>query len=180
MFSEFNNLQTKLEESVLEVDLDDQLSQREWFEDSYYGMLARAECMLGNGDVELDSKMALNDTKSVKLPTISIPTFDGSYERWLEFRDTFQSLIHNSNQITSIQKFHYLKSSLKGSAALVIESLEFSAANYTVAWELRLTSNDNSRLLVHNHVRSLFNVQVLTKEAPDLLHNLIDTIFYGH
>lgn len=177
LFSEFNNLQTQLEESVLETDLDEQLSQRELFEDSYYDTLARAECMLGSEKSDSSSgKAPSSDIKSVKLPTISIPTFDGSYEHWLEFRDTFQSLIHNSEHITSIQKFHYLKSSLKGSAALVIDSLEFSAANYTVAWELLLTRYDNSRLLVHNHVKSLFTIQALTKEAPDFLRHLVDTI----
>lgn len=177
LFSEFNIIQTQLEESVLEIDLDEQLNQREIFEDSYYNILARAECMLGDGETDSSTKKTpSSDIKSVKLPTISIPTFDGSYEHWLEFRDTFQSLIHNSDRIASIQKFHYLKSSLKGSAALVIDSLEFSAANYDVAWELLISRYDNSRLLVHNHVKALFTIQALTKEAPDLLRHLIDTI----
>ncbi|KOB65898.1 Gag-pol polyprotein [Operophtera brumata] len=176
LFAEFNVLQTKIEELVLDVDIDEQLEQRELFESIYYDTVARAQCMLASGEVSLSSKKAPSDFTSVKLPTISIPTFDGSYEHWLEFRDTFQSLIHESDHITSIQKFHYLKSSLKGSAALVIDSLEFSASNYDVAWELLLTRYDNSRLLVHNHVKSLFSIQALTKEAPDLLRNLIDTI----
>ncbi|KAL0841423.1 hypothetical protein ABMA28_015107 [Loxostege sticticalis] len=114
--------------------------------------------------------------KSVKLPTISMPTFDGSYEHWLEFRDTFLSLVHTSTEISQIQKFHYLKSSLKGSAELVIDSLEFSAANYSVAWELLLNRYNNSNLLVHNHVKALFSIQTITKESPASIRRPIDTI----
>lgn len=53
---------------------------------------------------------------------------------WLGFRDTFESLIHK-NEIDPIQKFHYLKAALKDNAAQITKSLEFSAINYTVAWE---------------------------------------------
>ncbi|XP_048485432.1 uncharacterized protein LOC125490391 [Plutella xylostella] len=105
-----------------------------------------------------------------------MPTFDGSFERWLEFRDTFSSLVHNSTDITNIQKFHYLKSSLKGSAALIIDALEFSSDNYNVAWELLLNRYNNNRLLVQNHIKALFNLNPLPKESAALIRTLIDTI----
>lgn len=105
-----------------------------------------------------------------------MPTFDGVYEHWLEYRDTFISLVHNSSEISDIKKFHYLKSSLKGSAELVIDSLEFSADNYIVAWELLLNRYNNTRLLVHNHVKALFTIQKVTKESPHLIRKLIDAI----
>jgi len=43
-----------------------------------------------------------------------------------------KSLIHDNETINPIQKFHYLKAILKGAAAQIIKSLEFSAVNYTV------------------------------------------------
>lgn len=176
LYAEFNELQTKIEESVLEVDLDEQLNQRDSFEDCYYSTLARAESMIKKEEVtSACSKRCHSHNDTIKLPTISVPTFDGSCDRWLEFRDTFQSLVHESTQISSIQKFHYLKSSLKGSAALVIDSVEFSADNYSVAWELLLNRFNNNKLLIHSHIKALFTLQALTKEAPDLLRNLIDT-----
>lgn len=174
LFTEFNNIQTQIEECVPDTGLDEQLTQRELFEDNYYTVLAQAECVCSKFTVNHEG----NSTKlsSVKLPTINMPTFDGSYEHWLEFRDTFLSLIHNSNEISNIQKFHYLKSSIKGSAELVIDSLEFSSNNYEVAWDLLLNRYNNSRLLVHNHVKSLFNLPTITKESPHLLRKLIDTV----
>lgn len=174
LFAEFSDLQSKIEESVLEIDLEEQLIQREQFEDCYYSTLARAECLLKEEGIASSSKTISSD--SVKLPTISVPTFDGTSEHWLQFRDTFSSLVHDSNKIGNIQKFHYLKSSLIGSAALVIDSIEFCADNYLVAWELLLNRYNNYRLLVHNHVKALFNIPNIIKGETNSLRNLIDTI----
>lgn len=67
---------------------------------------------------------------SVKLPTISLPAFDGSYDKWMHFHDTYQSLIHNSKFISVIEKFHYLKSSLSDGALDLIQTIEVSNENY--------------------------------------------------
>ncbi|XP_013194101.2 uncharacterized protein LOC106137743 [Amyelois transitella] len=176
LLTEFNNIQTMIEKIVIDSDLDCQLNQRDLFEDSYYSALSRAEYLLNRAEVSDGSSVCHSKIKSIKLPVISMPTFDGSYEHWLEFRDTFMSLVHNSNEISDIQKFHYLKSSLKGSAELVIDSVEFSASNYTIAWELLLNRYNNSSMLIHNHVKALFTIQKLTKESYHMLRRLIDTI----
>ncbi|XP_059051077.1 uncharacterized protein LOC131845930 [Achroia grisella] len=176
LFSEFNNLQSKLEELVLEVDLDEQIEQRGQFEDSYFNTLSQAECMLSGENDTSYSKSCPNSNDSLKFPVISVPTFTGLSDQWLQYRDIFLSLVHNNTNISSIQKFHYLKSSLKGTAAMVLDSLEFSANNYSVAWELLLNRFNNSRLLIHNHVKALFTLQTVTKESPDQLRYLIDNI----
>ncbi|XP_059046626.1 uncharacterized protein LOC131842124 [Achroia grisella] len=103
------------------------------------------------------------------------------YDSWIEYRDSFLSLVHNSDELSDIQKFHYLKSSLKGSAELfdccsMFDSVEFSASNYAVAWELLLNRYNNSSLLVHNHVKALFTISKLTKESPHSLRTLSDNI----
>lgn len=46
--------------------------------------------------------------ENIKLPKIQLPKFDGNYECWLEYRDSFESLINQNSGISSIQKFHYL------------------------------------------------------------------------
>lgn len=77
-----------------------------------------------------------NNLKGIRLPTIKLPTFDGNYSNWLEFHYTFNSLIHNNEGLNNINKFQYLKLSLTGQAASLIESLEISSNNYDVAWIL--------------------------------------------
>lgn len=60
---------------------------------------------------------------------VPLPTIDRNLEAWLEFKDSFQSIIHNNDEISQIQKFQYLQASLKRQAAQVIASLYFSASN---------------------------------------------------
>lgn len=101
---------------------------------------------------------------------------NGKYFNWLEFRDTFQSLIHNNSQIGAIQKFHYLRASLESAAAEVMNSLEFSADNYTISWDLICSRYNNTKLLVHNHLKSLFDFPAMTRESCKELRQMLDTL----
>lgn len=133
--------------------------------------------MINDEEPSCDKSLSLNNSfQSVKLPTISLPTFNGDYDQWLEFRDTYLALFHDSQEISDIQKFHYLKSSLRGSIQLAIDSVEFLARNYAIARELLFSRYNNSRLLIHNHVKSLFSISNFKQESPLLIRKLTDTI----
>ena len=69
----------------------------------------------------------------VRLPKIDLPAFSGAYEEWHSFFNTFNSLIHSNNSLNDIQKFYYLKSSVKGEAAETVASLEISEIYYNDA-----------------------------------------------
>ncbi|XP_047984418.1 uncharacterized protein LOC125224941 [Leguminivora glycinivorella] len=178
LYTEFNILQTEIEASVFESNLDEQLTQREQFEDSYFTAQALAESILSQFNTTDNKSLAVpqaSTMKAIKLPVLSLPSFDGTYENWLAFRDIYLSLVHNSKDLCDIQRFHYLKSSLTGSALLVIEALELTASNYAVAWELLLNRYNNNRLLIHNHVKALFSLQSVPKESHILIRKLVDT-----
>lgn len=113
--------------------------------------------------------------RAVKLPTITLPIFDGSYEKWINFQDTFQSLIHESDYISKIEKFHYLKSSLTGEALSLIQSIEVSTDNYDVAYELLKERFTNKKLLVKKHIQSLFDLMTVHKESSSCLRKLLDS-----
>lgn len=112
----------------------------------------------------------------IRLPTIELPKFKGDVSEWLGFRDTFNSLIHKNETIDPIQKFHYLKAALQGNAAQIIKSLEFSAINYAVAWETICNRFDNKRLLTHNHIQAIFNINHMQEESSSDIRNIIDTL----
>ncbi|XP_045448684.1 uncharacterized protein LOC123657149 [Melitaea cinxia] len=111
-----------------------------------------------------------------KLPQIQISKFDGAYFRWLEFRDTFENLIHNNDRIKAIHKFHYLISYLEGDAARIISNLEVSSVNYANAWQLLGDRYNNKRLLINHHLSSLFNIQAHTRESERSLRFLVDHV----
>lgn len=112
---------------------------------------------------------------SVKLPTITLPTFDGSYEKWVNFQDTFESLIHNSHHISVIEKFHYLKTSVSGDALSLIQTIEVSTENYEVAWALLKDRFTNKKLLIKKHIQSLFDLPTVEKESSSCLRKLVDS-----
>lgn len=177
LYDDFNEIQVKLECICDNIDAEE--LERTTIESQYYGLIAQAKIMISNF-----SKTEQAETKSnssykrqlVKLPTIKLPKFSGSYDTWLEFHDTFSSLIHDNDEIDEINKFHYLRSSLEGSAAIVIQSIEFSAQNYNVAWELLCERFDNKRLLIENHVTALFNIESISKESSTALKTIIDNV----
>lgn len=181
LFADFDKIQSEIEH--LHDKEDQQIQYRAEFEESYYQSLSLAKSLiidcnlLGANDI---AKAAAPTSDAgnfnVKLPQIHLPKFNGSYLTWLEFRDTFQSLIHENDQIGDIQKFHYLRSSLESVAAELINTVEFSAVNYLIAWDLLCDRFNNKKLLVHNHLQALFEFTPLQKESSKSLRELLDAI----
>lgn len=112
--------------------------------------------------------------KGLKLPTIALPEFDGDYKEWLTFHDTFLALIHVNPDVPAIQKFHYLKSSVTGEAAQVIESFAISSTNYPLAWQALVSRYANEYLLKKRHLQAMMEIQRVRKETASTLHGIVD------
>lgn len=125
----------------------------------------------------LQIQNAVQNVQGVRLPTINLPKFKGNFDSWLDFRDCFVSLIDNNASISDIQKFHYLKASLEADASKIIQSLEFTSENYKIAWDLLCSRFNNSKLLIHNHIKSIFELEQVTKDSSVALRQLIDGMF---
>ncbi|XP_055615770.1 uncharacterized protein LOC129761939 [Toxorhynchites rutilus septentrionalis] len=110
----------------------------------------------------------------IKLPEVKLPTFDGCVSEWITFRDTFKSLIDSNPQLSPIDKLSYLVASLSKDARKVIESVEHTAANYTVAWALLEKRFDNKKLIVKTYIDSLFSIEPIKKECYESLMHLVD------
>lgn len=48
-----------------------------------------------------------------ELPTIDVPTFDGSIMGWSTFWASFKATIHDRTDLSSTQKLHYLRKAVK-------------------------------------------------------------------
>ena len=70
---------------------------------------------------------------NIKLPDIKLETFNGAYDEWISFRDSFTSIIHDNPSLSNIQKLHYLRSLLVSEPVDVIADLKITAENYTIA-----------------------------------------------
>ncbi|XP_062527227.1 uncharacterized protein LOC134199734 [Bombyx mori] len=183
----FDEVQRKIEllsEDTLEQER--QIQERETMENHFCSLIVQAQNIIescvdaqnlndsSRNDGSLNSFESKSKSLNINLPTINLPSFDGNYLKWLEFRDTFRSMVNENESIPKINKFHYLRSVLEGSAAVVIKSIEFSSENYDVAWDLLCKRYDNTRLLVNDHLRALFSFQPIARESHQSLRYMID------
>ncbi|XP_076380821.1 uncharacterized protein LOC117219916 [Megalopta genalis] len=185
LYELFNNVQTRIECAVIGTPQEEaQLAEREQFEDSYFSAMSKAETRLleARGDSATATSSSNRVTPSlsdalpaVRLPTIKLPIFEGDCNQWIRFRDTFISLVHDSERLGDIDKFNYLTSSVTGAAARVIESYSVSAANYKLAWERLQEKYNDPKLLATHHLNSILDVEPLKKPSGKGLSEFVDT-----
>lgn len=174
-WNEFENIQFQIE--TLD-DSEDQLLERDSFENAYFDVVSRLKALLNlaTSSGRAQEVHPRTSNTEVKLPVMEIPTFYGSYKEWLEFYDTFNTLVDSNESLTDIQKFYYLKNSLKGNAANVIHSLEVSATNYKEAWVLLKERFENRKLIALDHIESLYNFTPILKECHIQLRKFLDEV----
>lgn len=82
-------------------------------------------------------------------------------------------LMFNENlNIATVQKFHYLKSCLVGSAADIIKTIPTTVENYIQAYNALTLRYENKTLFVQSHIRSLFDTPKVEKASVCELRRL--------
>nr|CAH7737264.1 unnamed protein product [Callosobruchus chinensis] len=192
VLNEFEEIQAQIE--VVCEDLDSQMIEREEFDNVYFSLLASCKAMISeyydanqqsikaskssseHSQISIESVRPVNNPISIVLPEIKLPKFGGGYEHWLEFRDTFNSLINENDSISETQRFHYLRAALEGGAAQVVRSIEFSSNNYQVAWQALLDRYNNDTMLIHNHMKAMIEMPNLSKESHIEIRKMLDSL----
>lgn len=125
VWQEFNQVQSEFEIDD-QNDGDEMCNYRTEFEESYFKSVAIANKKIQHeqnsvstishqGDClkeESSNKEACKATSFIKFPTLNIPIFSGSYTEWASFYDIYTFLIHNNDNLSAIQQFFHLQSSL--------------------------------------------------------------------
>lgn len=93
----------------------------------------------------------------IKLPRITIPTFNGNYTEWQTFYDLFTRLIHNNQKLSDAVKMQYLMSSLTGEANRLLSHFTSKAENYKLAWEL-LANKYRNKIVLSNVLLNLIKM----------------------
>ncbi len=114
-------------------------------------------------------------THNMKLPHMSLPTFDGKYEDWPTFSDLFKAGFHNNLSLSGAQKLQYLKSCVKGEAANSIKSFQITDGNYQEAWNLLESQFDNKREIVSSNIRKLLFQPSIKHESSSALQEMLNT-----
>jgi len=107
-----------------------------------------------------------------RLPRINLPKFNGTPSDWMSFKDLFHSLVIANPTLSPVEKLQYLKTSLTGSAALLLKNTMLSADNFQKSWEALLSFYENKRLLVNAALQSLLSIKRIGKESAVDLEKL--------
>ena len=139
------------------------------FEEDYFTLKAFFASLEQPREKTLNRQPAI----ALKLPDIKLPEFSGNILQWISYYDTFESLVHDNGALSDVQKFHYLKSTLRGEALKLVEKISVTSDNYSVALKLLTDRYQNFNILIRSHIEALFSVEKVKKECPKLLTSLI-------
>jgi len=125
-------------------------------------------------NLNINSGNTIVAKRKIRLPEAALPTFDGRYENWLSFKNTFLAMIGTRADLDDVEKLHYLKSALTGDAANKIRFLTIEGSSYSKAWELLTRAYEVKRILISRHLSLLINLPAIEKEFTDGLSKLAD------
>ena len=128
------------------------------------------------GNTCLNSTLTETRRRTLKLPVADLPKFDGSLGKWLSYKNTFLTMIDGRTDITDLEKFIYLKNSLRGDALNKISVYNTSADNYKHAWRLLVGSYEKRRMLVSEHLDAIIDLGMANKIEASGLERLVDDV----
>jgi len=101
-------------------------------------------------------------------------TFDGDRTRWVDFRETYKVLVHETADIVTVKKMHYLKGCLKGEAADIINVIPITPDGYFAAWESLLQYYDNPRRMMQVYMERYFDLPQIVNATPQNIDALLN------
>ncbi|XP_070170716.1 uncharacterized protein [Polyergus mexicanus] len=122
------------------------------------------------------SSRELSGAVSLQLPRIPLPKFSGNFAEWENFRGIFESLVASKESLSNTQKLHYLKASVTGEAAVLINHVKIADTNYDGAWKLLIEENDNQNAIIHAHIHAFADLPIMKTESAVELKGLRDTV----
>lgn len=109
----------------------------------------------------------------------SVPNFDGSYEKWTEFMDSYKSYVHDNDSLSDCAKLKILNSLLKGDALKVVKR-EFGtlkACDYEQIWEKLTQRYNHKKTIVYAYFQELFFQSSFEKETASNLKTIYDVSY---
>ena len=129
------------------------------------------------GGVNTSDSVSGRSKVGVKLPKITIKSFDGDAMFWNVFIESFDVTIHERTDLSPIEKFTYLRGFLKGDALETIQGMPLTQENYKNAKEILEKRYGNPQLIVSGHMNALLKLdKVISASGKDLreLYNKVE------
>lgn len=109
------------------------------------------------------------------LPRIQVPLFSGNLEDWSQFYSLFKSLVGENKLLTDIEKFQYLRSSLRADALAVISDYQLSPENYNLALTALVNRYQNKRRLGNMYLSKITQFKANKDSSYPSLKRFLNT-----
>ncbi|GBN34047.1 hypothetical protein AVEN_176281-1 [Araneus ventricosus] len=176
LFNDFKLLFDSIFVTCKPEELDNFIQEKETIDDSTDELRLNVNRKMNKTDPEHSISSVSNCNASVlsdvKLPTLSVPTFNGKIENWIMFKDMFVASVIENKSISNSIKLQYLKASCRDEALRVIQSISISDANFDIAWKLLEDGCSNKRELLNAIIKKLLS-QTNISESSSAIVNLI-------
>ena len=175
----------KLDEEILEgiedsADMATEIEAAENIQNQILENIIKIEDILKKDDNKDNIKPVLlgsEKRRNMKLPKYSVDDFYGDPKKWRAFRDAFDVAVAQNEDLSDVEKFHYLRGFLKGEARLAIDGLEITKDNYLEAWELLEGRFGNRQVIVNCHMEELCSIKgVSDKDDTKGLRRMYDNV----
>lgn len=110
---------------------------------------------------------------SVKLPRLNLGIFSGQVDKWIAFHSLYENSVHKNTNLSDVEKFTYLLSSLNGEPLNLIKSLPVTPINYNIAWQTLLKRYHNSRVLISHHINNVLDMPSVNSCSVKHLRNFL-------
>ena len=112
-----------------------------------------------------------------KLPKLELKKFHGNPMQWYPFWESFESAVHKNPNLSSVDKFNYLKSLLTDTAQSSVAGLALTSANYEKAVDLLKQRFGNRQMVISSHIEVLTKLpKVESIGEVKKLRSLYDTV----
>lgn len=116
---------------------------------------------------------------SRRLPEIPLPHFSGDIHQWPAFRNRLDALVTKRENLSNIEKFHYLVGCLQDSATDVVCGIPVSGPTYEIAWEALVARFDKPRVVASALVDKSLQAPASAKESLTDLNNFLSLFNEG-
>ncbi|XP_045517137.1 uncharacterized protein LOC123709686 [Pieris brassicae] len=123
---------------------------------------------------EINNKLHSITPNEKLTPRIEIPIFNGSFEKWVSFRDLFEQVIHKNSTLSNAEKMQYLKSKLREEPERLINQLQVSNENYDACWKIITNRYDNKKHILTSYLNSFMQLPKIEKDNLGQIKRLHD------
>ncbi|VDM62089.1 unnamed protein product [Angiostrongylus costaricensis] len=113
--------------------------------------------------------------KNLELPIIPVPTFNGDIWNWDNFWELFNLNVQLQN-LSELQKFNYLLSSLKGEPLQLMKKFQLTRQNYAKAIEFLTNKYGNSKKLIRQLLKKMDKIFLNSSSKQEQRRLLEDII----